>query len=283
MAQPQTPDPRPQTPAPFVALTIAGSDSGGGAGIQADIKAMEANGVFAASVITAITAQNTQAVTQSAEVPLELIEAQIDAVFSDIRVHVVKTGMLSSGPIIELVARKVKQWKMRPLVVDPVMISTTGYKLLQDEAIELLIERLLPLATLVTPNTHEAGLMIGSTVQTVDEAKNAAWDIKRMGAAAVLVKGGHLKGEAEAIDVFYDGKSFAYFRAPFIATPHTHGTGCTYASAIAANLAKGYALQAAIGRAKRYVTEAIRHGLAIGQGSGPTNPFYFLPEPPELD
>ncbi len=147
---------------------------------------------------------------------------------------------------------------------------------MQDDAVHLLIERLIPLATLVTPNTHEAGLLIGGEIQTLEDAKDAAWRIKAMGPEAVLVKGGHLESESEAVDVFYDGVSFAYFKAPFIDTPHTHGTGCTYASAIAANLAKGMALASAIERAKRYVTEAIRHGLAIGQGQGPKHHFYFL-------
>ncbi len=270
---PEPPIPDPKHP---IALTIAGSDSGGGAGIQADIKAMQANGVFATSVITAITAQNTQAVTRAMDVPLDIIEAQIDAVFDDFKIGAVKTGMLSSAAIIETVARKVMQWQMKPLVVDPVMISTSGFKLLQDDAIHLLIDRLIPLATLVTPNTHEAGLLVGGEIQTLEDAKDAAWRIKAMGPEAVLVKGGHLESESEAVDVFYDGVSFAYFKAPFIDTPHTHGTGCTYASAIAANLAKGMALASAIERAKRYVTEAIRHGLAIGQGQGPTHHFYFL-------
>ena len=258
-----------------VALTIAGSDSGGGAGIQADIKAMEANGVFAASVLTAITAQNTQAVTAAFDLPLELIAAQIDAVFDDFEIGAVKIGMLSSAGIIETVVEKVNEWSMRPLIVDPVMISTSGFALLEDEAVQVIIDRLIPRATLVTPNVHEASLLTGKDIRTVHEAKDAAWKIKVMGAQAVLVKGGHLEGE-EAVDIFFDGSDFAYFKAPFIDTPHTHGTGCTYASAIAANLAKGLALMPAIDRAKRYVTEAIRHGLAIGKGHGPTNHFYFL-------
>lgn len=275
---PPIPDPGPRTPDPQhpIALTIAGSDSGGGAGIQADIKAMQANGVFATSAITAITAQNTQAVTQAMDLPLDIIEAQIDAVFDDFQVGAVKTGMLSSAAIIQAVARKAVQWQMKPLVVDPVMISTSGFKLLQDDAVESLVKQFIPLATLVTPNTHEAGYLIGEEIQSLEDAKDAAWRIKAMGPETVLVKGGHLEGTTEAIDVFYDGVSFSYFKAPFIDTPHTHGTGCTYASAIAANLAKGFALASAIEHAKRYVTEAIRHGLAIGKGHGPTHHFYFL-------
>lgn len=270
---PEPPIPNPKHP---IALTIAGSDSGGGAGIQADIKAMQANGVFATSAITAITAQNTQAVTHAMDLPLDIIEAQIDAVFDDFEIGAVKTGMLSSATIIETVARKARQWQMKPLVVDPVMISTSGFKLLQDDAVESLVKQLIPLATLVTPNTHEAGHLIGEEIHSLEDAKDAAWRIKAMGPEAVLVKGGHLEGTTEAIDVFYDGVSFSYFKAPFIDTPHTHGTGCTYASAIAANLAKGVVLATAIEQAKRYVTEAIRHGLAIGKGNGPTHHFYFL-------
>ncbi len=259
-----------------VALTIAGSDSGGGAGIQADIKSMQANGVFATSVITAITAQNTQAVTNAMDIPLDMIAAQIDAVFEDFDVQATKTGMLSSAGIIELVAQKVGQWNILPLVVDPVMISTSGFSLLKDDAEENLKSLLIPLATVVTPNAHEAAHLTGLEIKTVSDAEEAARQIFDMGPAAVLVKGGHLSGEEEAVDVFYDGDSFAYFRAPFIDTTHTHGTGCTYASAIAANLAKGMTLIDAIEKAKAYVTEAIRHGLAIGKGHGPTNHFYFL-------
>ncbi|MDQ7040253.1 MAG: bifunctional hydroxymethylpyrimidine kinase/phosphomethylpyrimidine kinase [Rhodothermus sp.] len=267
----------PSTPQiPPVALTIAGSDSGGGAGIQADIKAMQANGVFAASVITAVTAQNTRAVTAAFELPLKLIEAQIDAVFEDLPVGATKTGMLSSAPIIDLVARKVEAWQMQPLVVDPVMISKSGYPLLKPEAIATLRERLLPLATLVTPNAHEAAHLTGLQIETIEDLYEAARRIKAMGPQAVLVKGGHLTREQEAIDVLYDGNRFEVFRAPRIDTPHTHGTGCTYASAIAANLARGFALTEAIRRAKQYVTEAIRHALPIGQGHGPTHHFYFL-------
>lgn len=261
---------------PPVALTIAGSDSGGGAGIQADIKAMQAQGVFAASVITAITAQNTRAVTAAFELPLELIAAQIDAVFEDLPVAAVKTGMLSSAAIIELVACKAAQWSMRPLVVDPVMISKSGYPLLKPDAIATLRDQLLPLATLVTPNAHEATRLTGLQIESIADLYEAAQRIRAMGPRAVLVKGGHLRGEAEAVDVLYDGERFEEFRAPRIDTPHTHGTGCTYASAIAANLARGFPLVEAVRRAKRYVTEAIQQALPIGHGHGPTHHFYFL-------
>lgn len=269
--------PRPEDRKKPVALTIAGSDSGGGAGIQADIKAMEANGVFATSALTAITAQNTQAVSMAYELPHDLIEGQIDAVFEDFDVRAVKTGMLSSAGVIETVVRKIDQWRIKPLVVDPVMISTSGYVLLEDSAVEAIIKSLIPRATLVTPNAHEAAHLTGKEIRTIEDAQEAAWQIKVMGAQAVLVKGGHLEGE-EAIDIFYDGGAYSHVKAPFIDTPHTHGTGCTYASAIAANLAKGMALKPAIEQAKLYVTEAIRYGLAIGKGHGPTNHFYFLDE-----
>lgn len=266
-----------------VALTIAGSDSGGGAGIQADIKAMQANGVFAASVIAAVTAQNTVAVTAAYELPLDLIEAQLDAVFDDLRIDAVKTGMLSSTEIIELVAGKLRErlggeGPPRPLVVDPVMISKSGYALLKEEAVEAMREQLLPLATLVTPNAHEAAHLTGREVRTVDDAREAARRLHELGAGAVLVKGGHLEGAAEAVDVLFDGRGFHTFSGPRLETKHTHGTGCTYASAIAANLAKGYRLREAIARSKRYVTEAIRHGLSIGAGHGPTHHFYFMEE-----
>lgn len=259
-----------------VALTIAGSDSGGGAGIQADIKSIQANAVFATSVITAVTAQNTTEVKAAFELPLDLIEAQIDAVMTDFPVAVVKTGMLSSVEIVELVARKMRQYGVGMLVVDPVMISKSGYKLLKDDAVEAVRQVLLPLATIVTPNAHEAGLLGNLEVKTLDDAREAAKRILELGPHAVLVKGGHLEDEHESIDLFYDGKSYYNFPGPRIDTVNTHGTGCTYASAIAANLAKGFNMRGSIARSKRYVTDAIRHGLPIGSGSGPTHHFYFL-------
>lgn len=259
-----------------IALTIAGSDSGGGAGIQADIKAMQANGVFAASVITAVTAQNTVAVTDAFELPVEMIEAQIDAVLDDIPVDATKTGMLSSTAIIEAVARKVEEREIRPLVVDPVMISKSGFQLLREDAVEALKQRLIPMATLITPNAHEAAHLTGIDVRSVETAREAAHELSLLGPGAVLVKGGHFEDEQEAVDVLYDGSQFYTFNAPRIETKNTHGTGCTYASAIAANLARGFTLRASIARAKRYVTDAIRHGLSIGEGHGPTHHFYFL-------
>jgi len=259
-----------------VGLTIAGSDSGGGAGIQADIKAMQANGVFATSVLTAVTAQNTTAVTAAFDLPTDLIEAQIDAVFDDFEIAATKTGMLSSAAIIEVVSMKVREHAIAPLVVDPVMISKSGFALLKPDAIEALRLYLLPLATLVTPNAHEAGLLVGEDVTCEDDARRAAEEIHGMGAGAVLVKGGHLDEESDAVDVLFDGSTFHVFRSPRIDTPHTHGTGCTYAASIAANLAKGFDLVDAVERAKQYVSLAIEHGFAIGHGHGPTDHFYFL-------
>lgn len=259
-----------------VAVTIAGSDSGGGAGIQADIKSMQANGVFAASVIAAVTAQNTVEVKEAFDLPVGLIEAQMDAVYEDFDVAATKTGMLSSPGIIEAVVRKMDQWKITPLVVDPVMISRSGFVLLKEDAIESLRTLLIPRATLVTPNAHEAGHLAGLDVDSVAAAQRAAQAIFDMGPQAVLVKGGHFTGQKEATDVYYDGTTFEHFSAPFIDTPHTHGTGCTYASAIAAHLARGCDLRNAIERSKKYVTEAIRHGMALGKGNGPTHHFYFL-------
>lgn len=258
------------------ALTIAGSDSGGGAGIQADIKAMQANGVFAASILTAVTAQNTVAVTRAFELPLDVIEAQIDAVFDDIPVDATKTGMLATSAVIALVARKVKERGIRPLVVDPVMVSKSGFALLQSDAVATLKAELLPLATLVTPNIPEAELLADQEIRSIEAAHDAARRIHALGAGAVLINGGHLQDEKEATDILYDGRQFYTFNAPRIATPHTHGTGCTYASAITANLAKGHTLRGAIARAKRYVTDAIRHGFPLGSGHGPTDHFYFL-------
>jgi hydroxymethylpyrimidine/phosphomethylpyrimidine kinase len=259
-----------------IALTIAGSDSGGGAGIQADIKSMEANGVFAMSALTAITAQNSEAVTMSFNLPGQLIAAQIDAVASDFDLAAAKTGMLSSSMIIETVAAKIDEHGLFPLVVDPVMISKSGFKLLEDDAIDTLCAQLIPLATVVTPNAHEAAILADQPVETVEDAKAAAEAIYTMGPEAVVVKGGHLDDDATVVDVFFDGDRFNILSAPRIDTRNTHGTGCTYASAIAAQLAHGHDLAEAIERAKQYVTEAIRQALPFGSGHGPTNHFFHL-------
>jgi len=260
-----------------IALTIAGSDSGGGAGIQADIKAMEANGVFAASALAAVTAQNTQTVAEAHDLPPALVQSQIDAVAGDMDVQAVKTGMLSSPEIIAAVVDRIRAHDLHPLVVDPVMISKTGFKLLKDEAIETLRDELLPQARVITPNVHEAEHLtdVGS-IESVTDLRRAATALLEAGPDAVVVKGGHLADEEQAVDVLVDGDEVHTVAAPRIDTRHTHGTGCTYASAIAANLAKGHALQPAVERAKGFVTGAIRHALPLGQGRGPTNPFFHL-------
>ena len=258
-------------------LTIAGSDSGGGAGIQADLKTMSAHGVFGMSVITSITAQNTKEVTAVYDLPPSIIDAQLEAVFSDFEINTVKTGMLSTAEIVSTVSQKLLQHHTRNLIVDPVMVSKSGHTLLRHDAIEALKTKLLPLALLVTPNIPEAELLAKMKIQTLAEAREAAKAIHKLGCQHVLIKGGHLL-EKPAMDLLYDGRFFKLYPGDFINTSQTHGTGCTYASAITANLARRMALPDAIDAAKRYVTSAIRHGLAIGHGHGPTDHFYFLPK-----
>ena len=258
-------------------LTIAGSDSGGGAGIQADLKAISAHGAYGMTVLTSITAQNTKEVTAVHDLPSSMIEAQLDAVFSDFDVSVVKTGMLSTSAIIETVYKKLTHYQVTNLIVDPVMVSKSGYPLLQKEAIQALKTHLIPKALLLTPNIYEAEILADMNIQNVTEARQAAKVIQTLGCRHVLIKGGHFR-EKPAMDLFYDGRFFRMYPGEFIETSHTHGTGCTYASAIAANLAKGKALPDAIEASKRYITAAIRHSLAIGHGNGPTNHFYFLPQ-----
>jgi len=257
-------------------LTIAGSDSGGGAGIQADIKAMSANGVYALSVITAVTAQNTEEVIEVFELPASIVEAQIDAVFDDFDIAAVKIGMLSSAEIVKVVAKMLRPQNVTNLIVDPVMVAKSGHSLLKPDAIEALTHELVPMALLITPNVHEAERLSGLPITSLADARQAAKAIHKLGCQNVLIKGGHLLTE-RATDLLYDGRFFNVFKGEYIDTPHTHGTGCTYASAIAAQLARGKALPDAVQTAKTYVTEAIRHGLAIGHGKGPTNHFYFLP------
>ena len=256
-------------------LTIAGSDSGGGAGIQADIKSIHANGGFAMSVITSVTAQNTCEVTSAFDLPIEIIEAQIDAVFSDFEVSAVKTGMLSSAKIVQVVAKKLHQHSPTKIVVDPVMVSKSGFPLLQESAIETIISNLIPLATVLTPNVHEAQLLSGMKIQNVKEAKVAAEKIHQLGCHSVLVKGGHMENET-SIDVLFSENKFQFFESERINTKNTHGTGCTYSAAIATQLGLGKDLFSSIESAKDYITNAIRHSLAIGHGHGPTNHFYFL-------
>ena len=263
-----------------VVLTIAGSDSSAGAGIQADLKAISANGGYGASVITAITAQNTLGVTAAAEVDLALIRAQADAVFTDLRVAAAKTGMLASVSVIATVAGILRDYRPPFYVLDPVMVSKTGFPLLAPDAVGALREMLLPLATLVTPNVHEAQALVGVPVRTPGEAEAAGRRLVDAGAAAVLVKGGHLE-EQRATDVLVTRAGVRIFPGEPIEATHTHGTGCTYSAAIATQLALGHPLEEAIGRAKAYVTEAIRAGLAVGRGIGPTDHFFYLRRPGE--
>ncbi len=252
-------------------LTIAGSDSGGGAGIQADLKTFAVFGIFGMSAITAITAQNTVSVTAAHELPLELIEQQIDAVMTDIGADAVKTGMLSSSKIVRLVAESAKKYDFPDLVVDPVMIAKSGDPLLAEEARQTIRDELIPLATVITPNLHEVSALTDEQVETEEDMEAAARDLHQLGCQWVVVKGGHLTGAAESVDVIYDGTTIYRERAEHIQTKNTHGTGCAFASAIAAGLARGKPPLEAIRNAKRFITEAIREGLDIGQGHGPAN------------
>jgi hydroxymethylpyrimidine/phosphomethylpyrimidine kinase len=254
------------------ALTIAGSDSGGGAGIQADLKTFSALGVFGMSALTAITAQNTLGVTAVFELPPEIVAAQIDAVVSDIGVDAAKTGMIANAEIIRVVAAKVREHGISKFVVDPVMVATSGDRLLREDAVEALRSDLLPLATVVTPNLPETGVLIGREISTLDQMRDAARAIVDLGVKSVLVKGGHLDGDA--VDIFFDGDQFVELRAPRIATTSTHGTGCTLASAIASLLAKETPLEQAIREAKAYVTAAIENAYPIGKGHGPVHHFH---------
>ena len=257
-----------------IAMTIAGSDSGGGAGIQADLKTFSALGVYGASTLTAITAQNTVAVTAVHELPTEIIAAQIEAVITDIGVDAVKTGMLSSSAIVETVAREIRRYGIENLVVDPVMVAKSGDPLLRQEAVDSLKTRLAPLAALVTPNVPEAETLTGLKIQTDEDMREAARRIVDMGAGAVVVKGGHREGPAT--DLFYDGNGFTEFSAERFDTVNTHGTGCTFASAAAAGLAQGKTVLDAVAQAKEYVTEAIRNSYPLGKGHGPVHHFYNI-------
>ncbi len=260
------------TPSIPTALTIAGSDSGGGAGIQADLKTFAALGVYGTSAITAVTAQNTVGVTEVFELPPALVAAQIDAVVSDIGSDAVKTGMLSNAPIIETVAAKVREHGLRPLVVDPVMVAKSGDRLLREDAVAALRELLLPLATVLTPNLPEAEVLLGRPLATWDDIRAGAEELVAMGAGAVVMKGGHREGPAT--DLLYDGTEFREYTASRVDTTSTHGTGCTFASAIAAGLARGESLRGAVALAKAYVTKALQSAYPIGHGHGPVHHFF---------
>ncbi len=257
-----------------VALTIAGSDSGGGAGIQADLKTFAALGVHGTCAITAITAQNTVTVTEILELPPRLVRAQIDAVAGDLDIQAAKTGMLSSAAIIAVVAGAVEDYRF-PLVVDPVMVAKGGAKLLRDAAVEALRTRLLPLATVLTPNLPEAEVLLERPIKTLAERRQAAEDLVRLGPRAVVLKGGHGE-EPEAIDILFDGNRSVELRVDRIQTRNTHGSGCVFSAAIAAELARGKTLVEAVRAAKDFVTGAIRESIDIGRGHGPVNPAFRL-------
>jgi hydroxymethylpyrimidine/phosphomethylpyrimidine kinase len=261
----------------YKALTIAGSDSGGGAGIQADLKTFQMLEVYGMSAITAVTAQNTLGVHGIYDIPLEGISRQIEAVITDIGVDALKTGMLSQPEVIELVADLVSQYKLDKLVVDPVMIAKGGASLLVDSAQDALRRRLLPLAALVTPNIPEAEVILGMQISSLESMKKAAVRIvEHYGSRAAIIKGGHSSGEPT--DVLYDGDQFHFFTSERYETRHTHGTGCTFSAAITAELAKGKSLIEAVYTAKKFITLAIRHELGIGGGHGPTNHWAYWRE-----
>jgi hydroxymethylpyrimidine/phosphomethylpyrimidine kinase len=256
-------------------LIIAGSDSSAGAGIQADLKTCAALGVYGTTAITALTAQNTLGVTAIHEAPPEFVAAQIDAVVADIRPDAVKTGMLANAGIVEVVAAKIKEHKLPSVVVDPVMVAKSGDRLLRPDAVHALREQLLPLAEVLTPNIPEAEDLLGRSVGTVEEMRDAARDIRALGPRHVVIKGGHREGDT-ATDVLFDGRDFHEFSSPRIETTSRHGTGCTLASAIAAYLARGETVEEAVQHAKEYLTEALRSAEPIGHGQGPVNHFWRL-------
>jgi hydroxymethylpyrimidine kinase/phosphomethylpyrimidine kinase len=255
-------------------LTIAGSDSGGGAGIQADLKAITLLGGYGVSIITALTAQNTVGVQGIHEIPARFVEKQIDSVLSDIGADAIKTGMLMNGEIVEVVSKKIRKYGVKKVVVDPVMVAKSGDLLLRKDAQNILAKMLIPLATVVTPNLLEASVLAGLEVNSLEEMKKAARRIYELGTRYVVVKGGHLKGMA--IDLLYDGKKFMEMEGPRIETKNTHGTGCIFASAIATLLARGDTVPEAVRRAKTFTTMAIQSGLNLGKGYGPANPSAYL-------
>ncbi len=264
------PAPKPAGATPRVALTIAGSDSGGGAGIQADLKTFHHFGVYGTSALTLITAQNTLGVREVHLLRPELVAKQIEAVAGDFEVRAAKTGALGSEELIKAVAAGVEEHAITNLVVDPVMISKHGDSLLAKGAVDALRGRLFPRAALVTPNLHEAAELLGGPVESEEQMQDAARAVCDLGAAAVLVKGGQLPGE-EAVDLFYDGAAFVRLAAPRIDTPHTHGTGCTYSAAITALLARGETLVDAVRQAKDFISRAIASAPGLGHGHGPVD------------
>jgi hydroxymethylpyrimidine/phosphomethylpyrimidine kinase len=251
-----------------VALTIAGSDSGAGAGIQADLKTFAAFGVYGVSAISAVTSQNTQGVSAVQVLKPATVLTQIGAVITDFSVAALKTGMLANATIVETVARAIRSAELGPLVVDPVMVAKSGDRLLDERALAVLVRELLPLAALVTPNLPEAAVLADMAVRTLDEQRNAARRIVALGARAVVVKGGHAES-AEIVDVLFDGETFTEFRTARVPGTSTHGTGCTFSAAITAQLALGRSIKEAIPLAQAYVAKAIRNAPQLGGGHGP--------------
>jgi hydroxymethylpyrimidine kinase/phosphomethylpyrimidine kinase len=258
------------------ALTIAGSDSGGGAGIQADLKTFAALGVFGASVITAITAQNTREVRAAFDLPVEWIRAQMETVLDDFEIDAAKTGMLSSASIIETVADVLVERGLKNLVVDPVMISKSGYRLLRDDAVSVLTSRLIPMARIVTPNLHEASLLAGFEIESLEDMRRAGRAIADLGARCVVVKGGHASFALAVDVVFVDGELIELHPDGPVRERSVHGTGCTFSAAIAARLAAGDSVRDAIHAAKRYVTHVIASAPDVGGGHPPGGHFYFI-------
>ena len=255
------------------ALTIAGSDSSGGAGIQADLKTFAAFGVYGTSVVTAITAQSTVGITDALALSADLVTAQIEAVAGDIELHATKIGMLATSAIVEAVAAAIEELDLPLVVVDPVMVSKSGTRLLDDDGVRTMCTELVPRAFIVTPNLPEAEVLSGTTIASPGDAREAARRIHGIGGASVIITGGHGTGH-EIVDLLFDGRAFSEFRTPRIETRNTHGTGCTFASAIAACLALGMSPEEAAARAQQYVAGAIRHALAIGHGHGPLDHFW---------
>lgn len=253
-------------------LTIAGSDCSGGAGIQADLKTFAAHGAYGMSVVVSVVAENTSRVISIQDIGADIIRDQLDAVFEDIQVDGVKVGMLSNIDVMKAVAEKLRQYRPPRPVIDPVMVAKGGCALMQKDALQTLINEIIPLACVLTPNIPEAEAITGLKIADLKDMKKAAVMIHKMGAEKVLVKGGHLRGDAE--DILFDGGSFHSFAGKRIPTKNTHGTGCTFSSAIAANLAEGMEVTEAVRLAKEYITGAIEHALPIGRGHGPTHHFY---------
>lgn len=257
-------------------LSIAGSDPSGGAGIQADMKTFVAHECYGASVITALTAQNTCGVRSVFDVPGKFVAEQLEAVLEDVGCDAAKTGMLASASIVEAVATVLRRHAVPRLVVDPVMVSKSGHRLLRPDAVEALKTELFPLATVLTPNLEEVADLLGSRPDSIPEMEEAAAELHKLGPQAVLVKGGHLQGDGGSTDVLWDGHRMIHFPAPRLSNTHTHGTGCTLSAAIAANLAWGDSVEAAVGKAKEYLTSAIRYSWPLGKGIGPVDHLWHL-------